>query len=53
MNTMVIGQFLRLLYYMDDYIIQDKIIGMCVGFVDSIENIFKNPTKEIMKDANK
>ena len=29
----VIGQFLRLLYYMDDYIIQDKLIALCVSYV--------------------
>ena len=45
MNTMVIGQFLRLLYYMDDYIIQDKITEICVSFVVALENIFKNPSK--------
>lgn len=50
---MVIGQFLRLLYYMDDYIIQDKIVELCVNYVDVLENIFKNPSKETMKDPNK
>ena len=53
MNIMVVGQFLRLLYYMDDYIVQDKLIDLCVKYVEKIEEIFKNPSKEIMKDANK
>ena len=34
MKVMVIGQFLRLLYYMDDYVIQDKLISICTNYVD-------------------
>jgi hypothetical protein len=42
---MVIGQFLRLLYYMDDYLIQDKLIGLCTNYVNVLEKVFMNPSK--------
>jgi hypothetical protein len=53
MRVTVIGQFLRLLYYMDDYIMQDKIVDLCIRYVDSLEVLFRAPSKEIMKDAAK
>ncbi len=53
MQLPVIGQYLKLLYYMDDYLIQEKIMNLCVNHVDELEKIFKNPSKSIMKDANK
>lgn len=36
MKVVVIGQFMRLMYYMDDYIIQDKLIKLCIGYVDTL-----------------
>lgn len=53
MRIPVISQYLRLLYYMDDYVIQDKIIALCLSHAEALEKLFLNPSKEIMKDANK
>lgn len=44
---------MRLLYYMDDYIIKSKIEDLCVRDIEILEKIFRNPTKEIMKDVTK
>ena len=33
MRVAVIGQYLRLLYYMDDYIVREKVERLCVGHV--------------------
>lgn len=45
MQIPVIGQYVRLLYYMDDYLIQDKFIKLCVENIESLEMLFYNPTK--------
>jgi hypothetical protein len=45
MQIPVIGQYVRLLYYMDDYLIQDKFIKLCVENIESLEKLFYNPTK--------
>lgn len=45
MQIPVIGQYVRLLYYIDDYLIQDKFIKLCVGHIESLEKLFCNPTK--------
>ncbi len=36
MRVGVIGQYLRLLYYMDDYIIKEKIEKLCISHVDRL-----------------
>jgi hypothetical protein len=38
---------------MDDYIIKSKIEDLCVRDIDVLEKLFKNPSKEIMKDVTK
>lgn len=53
MPVNVIGQYLRLLYYMDDYLVQDKIIALCASHVDTLQKLFENPSKEIMKEVTK
>ena len=44
---------MRLLYYMDDYIIKSKIEDLCIRDIEILEQIFRNPSKEIMKDVTK
>lgn len=53
MRVTVIGQYLRLLYYMDDYISKDKVEKLCVSHIEALEKLFRNPSKEIMKEASK
>jgi hypothetical protein len=53
MKLVVIGQYLRLLYYMDDYLRSDKILLLCVGHVESLEKLFSSPTKDTMGNASK
>ena len=36
MRVTVIGQYLRLLYYMDDYISKDKIEKLCVSHIEAL-----------------
>jgi hypothetical protein len=45
MRITVIGQYLRLLYYMDDYIVKDKIEKLCLSHIEALEKLFKNPSK--------
>jgi hypothetical protein len=49
MRVGVIGQYLRLLYYMDDYITKEKVEKLCTGHIDALEKLFRAPSKEIMK----
>jgi hypothetical protein len=53
MRVGVIGQYLRLLYYMDDYIVKERIENLCIGHVDRLEKLFRSPSKELMKDVSK
>lgn len=53
MRIVVIGQYLRLLYYMDDYIVKEKVERLAVGHVAALERIFGSPGKETMREANK
>ena len=53
MRTAVIGQYLHLLYYIDDYIFKDKVDKLCLSHIESLEKLFRNPSKEIMKEASK
>lgn len=34
MQIPVIGQYLRLLYYMDDYLIADRFMCLCINHID-------------------
>ena len=36
MSILVIGQYLRLIYYMDDYIKADKILNLCFGHLETL-----------------
>ena len=38
---------------MDDYIIKSKIEDLCIRDIEILEKIFRNPSKEIMKDVTK
>lgn len=53
MKVAVIGQYLRLLYYMDDYILKEKVEKLIASHIEALEQLFRNPSKEIMKDVNK
>lgn len=53
MRVGVIGQYLRLLYYMDDYIIKEKVEKLVAGHVETLEKLFRTPSKEIMKEVCK
>ena len=53
MHIPVIGQYLRLLYYIDDYLIYDTFANLCISHINLLQKIFSNPSKELMKDATK
>jgi hypothetical protein len=53
MRVGVIGQYLRLLHYMDDHIVKEKVERLSIGHVEALEKLFRTPSKEIMKEASK
>jgi hypothetical protein len=53
MRVAVIGQYLHLLYYIDDYIFRDKLDKLCLGHIEALEKLLRAPSKEIMKEASK
>lgn len=38
---------------MDDYLVHDNFITLCINHIDLLSKIFSSPSKEIMKDATK
>lgn len=53
MRVAVIGQYLHLLYYIDDYIFKDRLDKLCLSHIETLEKLFRAPSKEIMKEASK
>jgi len=51
MKLVVIGQYLRLLYYIDDYLLQEKVLELGISHTDILTLNFQNPTKENMLNA--
>ena len=49
----VMAEFLKLLYYMDDYLQADRMTPLALDYLSILEQLFRNPSKATVKEATK